>query len=206
MRYLAIALMLVFLAPIGATAEEEEKGANPPPPPRGPGGGRGMGRGGGMLERLKQMDADGDGKITRDEFQGSDRMWDRLDRDGDGSVGIAEIEEMAARRSGRGQGRGPTTPGGRSGGLTPDQLDTDKDSKVSKKELDAWFAKADKNGDGFVDKAEWESALSGRRLHDPAPQVGTEAPKVSAKSLKTKAMVDLNAVKRTTVLIFGSHT
>lgn len=207
MRILALVAMFLFLVPTAAIAEDgdEKKGAQPAPPPGG-GGGRGRG-GGGMLDRVKRMDANGDGEITRDEFTGPERMWDRLDGDGNGTITTKEIESMASRR-GSGGGRG--APGGSSrrgpAGLTPDQLDGDKDQLVSKKELDAWFAKADRNGDGFVDQAEWTAAVSGRALHDPAPKVGSEAPKVSAKSLATKQLVDLHDVKRTTVLIFGSHT
>ncbi len=206
MRYLTILAMLLFLVPGGAFAEDEggDGGAQPPGPRPGGQPGRG-GRGGGrMLKRIKAMDTDGDGKITREEYEGPERFFDRLDADGDGAISTEELDKMSSRRN-RG-GSGGAGQSGRGGGLTPQALDADKDNKVSKKELDAWFEKADQNGDGYVDGAEWTAATTGRRLRDPAPAVGADAPKVKAKSLKTKQDVDLSAVKRVTVLIFGSHT
>ncbi|MDJ0974094.1 MAG: EF-hand domain-containing protein [Planctomycetota bacterium] len=200
MRLLLIAALSLLLLPVGVLADEaDEEGAAPPAPPPAGGGRRGGPRGG-MLERLKQMDANGDGTITREEFRGPARFFDRLDADGDGELTTEEVERAASRggRSGR--------AGGRSGGLTPGALDTDRDNKVSKAELDAWFEKADQNGDGFVDAAEWTAALSGRALRDPAPAVGASAPKVKAKRLGKDEHVDLGQVKRITVLIFGSHT
>lgn len=196
---LLVSALSFFIVPAGVSAEEE--GAAPGPKP-GVAPGRGRGGGGRMLERLKEMDVNGDGQITAEEFRGPDRMFDRLDRNGDGTISKGEIE---ARMQG---GRRPTEGSSRRGsrGLTPDAVDTDGDKKVSKAELAAWHAKADKNGDGFVDAAEWEAALSGRALRDPAPAVGSAAPAVKAKKLGSKEMRDLGKVQRTTVLIFGSHT
>lgn len=50
------------------------------------------------------------------------------------------------------------------------------------------------------------SAFGQRNRVDNAPKVGDVIPKVSAVSLVDKKVVDLSAPKRTTVLIFGSHT
>jgi len=160
-------------------------------------------RGGGgarMLERLKSMDANGDGEISADEFTGSQRMLERLDRDGDGVISKTEIEAL----SGGARGQGGSSR--RGGGLELGTVDKNEDGHVSKAELEAWHAKADKNGDGFVDAAEWAAAATGSRLHDPAPAVGAQAPAVKAKKLGSTEMHDLGKVTRTTVLIFGSHT
>jgi len=48
------------------------------------------------LERLFQRDANGDGRLTRDEFPGRDRFFNRLDKDGDGAI---TREELASARS-----------------------------------------------------------------------------------------------------------
>jgi Ca2+-binding EF-hand superfamily protein len=49
-------------------------------------------------ERLKQFDADGDGRLTREElpFQ-MERMLDRFDTNGDDVLDIAELEAMTER-------------------------------------------------------------------------------------------------------------
>ena len=52
----------------------------------GGGGGRGAGY-------FKRMDANGDGKVTQDEFvQAQREQFKRLDTDGDGKLSTAEIE------------------------------------------------------------------------------------------------------------------
>ena len=43
------------------------------------------------LERLKRLDANDDGKITRDEYQGPAALFDRLDTDGDGTLTTEEL-------------------------------------------------------------------------------------------------------------------
>jgi transaldolase len=44
-------------------------------------------------ELFKQFDLDGDGYITREEWAGTDAVFDALDRDGDGAI---TPDEMAA--------------------------------------------------------------------------------------------------------------
>jgi len=203
-------LLLLFpclsaLADEGDGEEEKPKGEDERGPRGGARGGQGrgggMGRGGSMWERMSRFDKDGDGRVTADEFTGPQRIFDRMDSDGDGVVTKEEAEAMRGRgQGGRGQG------GQGRGGIDPQAIDTDKDGKVTKAEWTAFFEKADKNGDGEVDKDEWTAAATGRQLRDPAPKVGDAAPKVKADSMKTRKPVDLSAPKRTTVLIFGSHT
>jgi len=182
-----LALSLVCLSVLPALAEEEDEG---------------------MWARLKRYDKDGDGKVTREEFGRSGRMFDRMDTDGDGAISKKEAAAMPARRGpgGRG-GRGGFggMMGGR-GGLSLEKLDTDKDGSVSKREWAVFFEKADENGDEILQKEEWDAAVGGGRMRDDAPKVGAKAPKVSAKLLKAPTEVDLSAPKRTTVLVFGSWT
>ncbi len=73
-------------------------------------GGRGGRRGQDMAQRMQRMfeqnDANGDGKLSRDEFpERMSRMFDRIDSDGDGFVTRSEMSEMRGGRGGRG-GRG----------------------------------------------------------------------------------------------------
>ena len=78
----------------------------------GPGGaGAGAaGRGGEMAERLRAMDKDGDGKISKDEFSGPPQFFDRLDANSDG---VLTPEEMRRSRPEPGKAKGARRrPGG----------------------------------------------------------------------------------------------
>ena len=145
-------------------------------------------------ERMKRYDTDGDGKISREEFTGPERFFNRFDTDRDGFVTEAEVRRM---RRGGGQGRG--------GGMSR-LFDADGDGKVTREEWEAFFEKADRNGDGVLQAEELSAAMSGRALRDDAPKVGEAAPKVRARSLKDGRHVDLSKPKRLTVLVFGSWT
>ncbi|NOZ21342.1 MAG: EF-hand domain-containing protein [Planctomycetes bacterium] len=79
-------------------------------PGQGPGGPEGARRDRGQM--LKRMDADGDGKVSKDEFRGPEQMFDRLDADKDGFISQEEAKAMGGRRRGR---RGPEG-GGQGGG------------------------------------------------------------------------------------------
>lgn len=163
-----------------------------------------------MWKRLKAMDADGDGSVSREEFRGPDRFWNRLDGDGDGVVTRAEADmagQGRRRRGGSGQpGRQRGGMGGGARGLSFDKLDTDKDGKVSQREWAAFLEKHDENKDSILQKEEWDAAVGGRPMKDDAPKLGARAPKVSAKLIDMSLKVDLSSPKRTTVLIFGSWT
>ena len=61
---------------------------------------RGPGRGG-PVQRLRQLDADGDGRITRDELPGPmKQMVDRFDTNGDDVINATELEAMTERMRG----------------------------------------------------------------------------------------------------------
>lgn len=47
--------------------------------------------------RLMAMDRDGDGKVSREEFSGPARLFDRLDGDGDGAITAGEARRGAER-------------------------------------------------------------------------------------------------------------
>ncbi len=70
------------------------------------GGGQGGGRGGNMAERLKRADANGDGVITAEEYDGVMAMqFKRLDANGDGFITQDELAAMRERMGGGGGGQ-----------------------------------------------------------------------------------------------------
>ena len=90
-------------------------------PPGGPAGGQDGQRPGGnrgdpaqLVERMMQMDANKDGKISKDEMpaQQVERMFDRADTNKDGFLDKAELEAFAKAGQARGQGGQPGGPGG----------------------------------------------------------------------------------------------
>jgi len=113
--FLALSLSSIALAQDGA------------PPPAGQGGQRPGGRGGQvdpaqMIERMMGMDANADGKLSRDEMPPMlvERIFDRADTNHDGFIERAEIEVFAKeggplRGAGQGGGQGAGR-GGAAGG------------------------------------------------------------------------------------------
>lgn len=79
---------------------------------------------------LQRFDQDGDGKLTRAEFQGAPRVFMRLDQDGDGVL----TEEEASRIRG-----GDDEPAAERRGFS----------------FEALLQNADKDGDGKISAAEW---------------------------------------------------
>lgn len=149
------------------------------PPGVGPNGKGRPGRGPAeMIERLKEADANGDGKIELNEVpdqfkQGFERILDHLDNDGDDALSPEEIKgasEFAQRMQGGPGGGGPGRfggPGGPPGGLGAiwerlKKADKDGDGKLSKEELpepmQARFAQLDANNDGYVEQEELKQA------------------------------------------------
>lgn len=127
-----------------------------------------------MIERLKEADANGDGKIELNEVpdqfkQGFERILDHLDNDGDDALSPEEIKgasEVAQRMQG-GPGGGPGGFGGPPGGPGAmwerlKKADKDGDGKLSKEELpepmQARFAQLDANNDGYVGQEELKQA------------------------------------------------
>ncbi len=91
---------------------DDDDDDDPPPPPINP-------RRQQMIDRFRDMDANGDGKIARDEVpeRMAERMFDRVDTDSDGYIDEAELEAFARRAGGgRGAAGGRGQEGGRAGG------------------------------------------------------------------------------------------
>ena len=93
---------------------------------------------------IQNFDKDGDGKVSKDEFTGPDKVFDAHDKNQDGYID---------------EGEAPTgrPPGAMKGGNFIQDFDKDGDGKVSKDEFtgsDKVFDLHDKNQDGYLDESE----------------------------------------------------
>lgn len=158
MKTLLIAALLgtvasggVTMAHAGPIAAVGQDGAAPAP-------GAMRGRGGGMA----RLDTDGDGKVSRAEYDAqSARRFARMDINGDGVVDRAEMAALIGR--GRMAGR----------------IDADGTGTLTRAQYDAQagqrFARMDANEDGLIDAAELRSAAVGRRGSTPPAPAPTGA-------------------------------
>ncbi len=131
--------------PAGAKDKPPEAGADTPAAARGRRDWRAL------AERLKAMDADGDGRISREEYDG-DVPFERLDQNGDGFLD--------------GQDRRGSREGGRRGPRDPEALfrrfDKNGDGKLAGEELPrpGMLQRLDTDGDGAVGKEEFTKAMA----------------------------------------------
>ena len=201
--------IIVILLLVGSVMQAQQQ------PRQSPNRGGGFGR---------QMDANGDGKITRDEFPGPKEMFDQFDKDKNNSLSSEERDAMRQSRTRGGFGRGNSgsgfrRPGQDQGNNMAQELfgavDANKDSKLSPKEWQTYFDKilteADKDKNGNLSAKEWQawrqrsqSRSSGRP--DRGLKVGAMAPKVTAEFMTQKGSLDFSKIKHLSVVIFGSYT
>jgi len=136
----------IFAAYMGALLLAASAFAQDPQGRRGP---RQRGGAGGE-KRMKRMDINNDGAISRDEWKGQSDIFDKIDKNGDGSL---TREEFGA--AGRHQGKGRLN-----------QMDANNDSQISR---DEWkgdtkrFSRLDINSDGVITQEE----IRARRRNRP---------------------------------------
>ncbi len=125
----------------------------------GSGAGAAAGKDGGRArEHFKEMDADGDGAVSREEWKGPEMMFDRVDADGDGKVTTEELQKMrgageGGKRPGAGAGEGGKRFGeGGEGSKRPALPEKDGDAAPRRPSADpsAMFTKLDRDGDGSL--------------------------------------------------------
>lgn len=91
-------------------------------------------------ERMKQMDTNQDGQISREEWKGNPQIFDKVDKNNDGQ--LSQREAMKAGRAGREKLK---------------QMDANHDGQIVREE---WkgnpeaFARFDTNNDGILSKEE----------------------------------------------------
>jgi Ca2+-binding EF-hand superfamily protein len=126
-----------------------------------------------LLEQLKAMDTNQDGKVSKDEWKGPEKMFARLDRNKDGVIDMGDRQAGVGGEGRRGKA-GKGRPGGEGGG-DPAQmaervkqhvqkqfakLDANQDGKVTQDEAPnpRLLEMADKNGDGAITLEELQAA------------------------------------------------
>jgi len=111
-------------------------------------------------ERLKKLDKNGDGFISKDEFpNGAPPFFDRLDLNKDGKIGPVELQAMAAMT----QNPAAKAESGNDPDSRLKQMDKDADGKISRQEwagAEAMFKRMDKDGDGSLSEAEQKNAVN----------------------------------------------
>ncbi len=121
-------------------------------------------RGGDRLKKaLERMDANKDGKISKDEFRGPPEAFDRVDRNKDGFLDEQDLGggKQPGAKPNRGRDRGRAQMAKRLR-----QLDTDGDGRVSRDEYrgpDAFFERLDANANGFIDADEIDQLDGGAK-------------------------------------------
>jgi hypothetical protein len=178
----------------------------------------------GWKDTRKQLDRDGDGKISRKEFPGPDADFARLDRDHDRVLTEADFDFSAHA----------LTPS--PGMMVFYRADRDGNGKITREELDAFFKACDSGGQGFLSLSDLQEAFrmptrpapaetrvsSGpskdtlvRGLFrqeigslQPGPALGDSAPDFTLKTYDGKSDVTLSKVvgHRPVVLVFGNFT
>jgi len=139
----------IFAAYVGALLLAASVFAQDPQDPQKQRGPRQRGGPGGE-NRMKRMDINNDGAISRDEWKGKSDIFDKIDKNNDGSL---TREEFGS--AGRHQGKGRLN-----------QMDTNNDRQISR---DEWkgdakrFNRLDINSDGVITKEE----ISARRRNRP---------------------------------------
>jgi Ca2+-binding EF-hand superfamily protein len=102
------------------------------------------------MKQYRKADADCSGKISSDEFCGSDKRFDKIDKNGDGEIGKKEYKHSKIQQKNRKQNKKQYR-----------KADADCSGKISSDEFrgsQKRFDKIDKNGDGEIGKKEYKSA------------------------------------------------
>jgi len=169
----------------------------------------------------KRYDRDGDGRVTRKEFPGTDADFARLDRDRDAAVSEADFDFSA-------HGLTPSP-----GSLVFARADRDGNGKVTREEFEALFKTLDSGGQGFLSQRDLAESLAppsrpaggqgggpskATLIHglfaqeigslQPGPKLDEAAPDFTLKTNDGRSKVTLSKLvgPKPVVLIFGNFT
>jgi Ca2+-binding EF-hand superfamily protein len=93
---------------------------------------------------IKNMDTDGDGKLTRGEWTGQKKYYNQIDANGDGHLTLTELTVHYASLANSGGGKNS----GAKGKAKKSKTKKTKNPKTMVKNMD-------KDGDGLIDREEW---------------------------------------------------
>ena len=116
-------------------------------------------RGGPRGPSFEQIDANGDGALTMEEFQNqASTKFSESDTNGDGQLDVEELTAAADRERGRMIER------------LIERKDTNGDGMLSQEEMaprdpGRFFDKADEDGNGEISQEEWDAAKEKMRGH-----------------------------------------
>ncbi len=109
----------------------------------------------GREKRMKNMDINNDGAVSRDEWKGKPQVFDRFDKNGDGSLTREEQRAEVTRKASPGKQKGHVR-----------QMDANNDQQISREEWkgDAKrFERLDVNSDGVITREEIRSVRRNRQ-------------------------------------------
>lgn len=156
-----------------------------------------------MFERL---DINGDGEITSDELPQRVQRMMQLDQNGDGVLTREELSQGPPGGGfGGGPGMAPGGPGARAERMF-ERFDTDSDGTVTKDELpdgmQQFMERFDRDGDGVVT----EDEVSGEIFQGSGPALGQPLPDITVYDAEGKEF-KLSSLKGDySVLVFGCLT
>lgn len=119
---------------------------------------------------MERRDADGDGRLSREEWPLGDEAFERLDANGDGFLSAEELQNLGEARR---QRQDPAR-------VLIQLMDKDGDGQVSDEEWSNFFNGADVDGDGMIDYTELFGTIR-EGLRPPQDPGEAEAPPAPAE-------------------------